>query len=307
MKKTLFTDTLTEAHRACILPQAAWPIRSFWQPGDVASSPMERLPSAPQHSGTEAHEGSWRLPSAPSPAPGLPSQAWFLASALSGFSRGTAGLCHKPVPCISALVLNSLSEQLEDHMGLYGVGYITCSFSLVPGTCQNSSQHPPLCPPHPLSGAAHSSYCRAWLTSPSPHACLKPSPSPALGQSLRRLSRLPGSVGSLWSEVRLGQDSWEEQSRWGDVGFLALLPFPGIYPCSLSGHQVKQSPQPLLEGPHSGKVALGLETKTSTANPALSIDGIGSLDLPLKMLHHCEVLGRSLSLLGLNFLMWEVA
>lgn len=58
-------------------------------------------------------------PAPPGPGP--------LASALSGFLRGTAGFCYMPalssVPRISVLVLNSLSEQLDDHMGLYGVGY----------------------------------------------------------------------------------------------------------------------------------------------------------------------------------------
>lgn len=63
---------------------------------------------------------------APNPAPSLLPGPGPLASALSGLSGGAAGQCRMPAPSsaprISVLVLNSLSEQLDNQMGLYGVG-----------------------------------------------------------------------------------------------------------------------------------------------------------------------------------------
>lgn len=140
--------------------------------------------------------GGCHLP--PPAPPGLPlaclPRPGPLASALSGFLRGTAGLCYMPapssVPCISVLVLNSLSEQLDNHMGLYGVGCL----SLAPAEIAGNTPRAPA-----VSPAAHSSHRGAWLTRPQPTGLLKalsvpcPHPVPAEAEQISRdLSAAPG-------------------------------------------------------------------------------------------------------------------
>lgn len=92
-------------------------------PGEAAVTRGTRVPTTALAGTLRKCPGGHLLPPAPLPASFL---AWPPASALSGLSGGTAGSCHvpaaSPVPCISASVLNSLSEQLAEHMGLYGVG-----------------------------------------------------------------------------------------------------------------------------------------------------------------------------------------
>lgn len=92
------------------MPQQAWK-------GSPCCHCSERLSPFPQGPAPEAHS------SCPGPLlPPVPSQPRWLASALSGLLQRDNWLVSQACSLHILQVLNSLSEQLGDHMGLYGEG-----------------------------------------------------------------------------------------------------------------------------------------------------------------------------------------
>lgn len=112
-----FPGALSKACGACHLPEATWSSSS--SPEDVFPPALAFCSPGP---GSEALEVSLRLTSVPNPVPSPPPPPgpglWHLLYRDSQEGQ----LVY--VPGISALVLNSLCGQLEDHMSLYGAGYL---------------------------------------------------------------------------------------------------------------------------------------------------------------------------------------